>query len=171
MHLGLIHLGLMDTYRWGGVNLKVISHQIKLAGIDQILQINMLTSSEFTHKFASAKCFSDLLGVYINIYVVRSYSSEMLPCGKKGENLAKILTTQNILAFCAMFRHWRQQWCQLCVVTGRLSRDHRLVLSNGNEKGENSTRFMTSKFITRQFCMLLRFGFFKIKYQRLPPGR
>ena len=36
----------------------------------------------------------------IDLYVVRSYSSEMLPCGKKGENLAKILTTQNILAFC-----------------------------------------------------------------------
>ena len=29
---------------------------------------------------------------------------------KKGENLAKVLTTQYIPAFYAMFRHWRQHW-------------------------------------------------------------
>ena len=51
---------------------------------------------------------------------MRSYSSEMLPCGENKENLAKILTTQYIPAFCAMFRHWRQYGRHLCVVTGEM---------------------------------------------------
>ena len=44
-------------------SLKVISHQIQLAGIDQILQINAYLIR--VHALAGAKCFSDVLGVYV----------------------------------------------------------------------------------------------------------
>ena len=37
------------------------------------------------HALAGAKCFSDLLGVY----ALRSYSSEMLPCGEKKRKSSK----------------------------------------------------------------------------------
>ena len=74
------------------------------------------------------------------IYVLRPDSSEMFPYGKKkkkGENVAKTLPTQYIRAF---LRHVPSLASALRVVTGWWSRDHRLVLSAGCEKGEDSTR-------------------------------
>ena len=78
------------------------------------VQVFSSIESSIVHALAGAKCFSDLLGIYVGL--LRSYSSEMLPLGEgeKGENLANILTTQYISAFCSMFRYWYQHCCQLC---------------------------------------------------------
>ena len=93
-----------------------MSHQIKLAGIDEILQIN--TYLIRVHALAGAKCFSDLLGVG-GLYKLAYCDLTAVKCSlmvKKGRTPSE--NVDNTI-YSGILRHVPSLPSALHVVTGR----------------------------------------------------